>query len=99
MSPSAAHRVAGGSDEGLHARPAARELPSPQGGEPILRAWPPAIESLRARHVAGVLELAGMDAQVAVRRLQQGLDLVEREPLRRRQRAHDAEPEAVVNEV
>jgi hypothetical protein len=37
-------------------------------------------------------------AQVAVRRLEQGLELVEREAVVDRERADDAEPEALVDQ-
>src|SRR5947207_651376 len=96
---SAAQRVPRRADERFHVRQVAGELPPAEGGELILRPGPAAIEALGARHVAGVLELAGVHAQVAVRRVQERLDLVECPPLRRRQPAHDAEPEAVMDEV
>ena len=46
----------------------------------------------------GVFELARVDAQVAVGRLQQPLQIVERQPLVHRQRADDAEPQPLVNQ-
>src|SRR5262250_1890407 len=96
---SARQRVAGSTDERFHVGEIASELSSAEGRQLILGPRPAAIEALGARHIAGVLQLAGVDTEVAIRRLQQRLDLVERQPLRGGKGAHDAEPEAMVDEV
>ena len=48
--------------------------------------------------VLRVLELARVHAQVAVGRLQQPLEIVERQPIVHRQRADDAEPQTLVDQ-
>ena len=69
------------------------------GGQPILGARHASLERLLARDVLRVLELARVDAQVAVGRLQQALQIVEREPLVHRQRADDAKPQPLVDQA
>src|SRR5262249_41580897 len=56
------------------------------------------LERLRAADVAGFLELARVHAQVAVRRLHEFFQIVERQGLVHRQRAQNAEAEALVNQ-
>src|SRR5262249_41160486 len=58
-----------------------------------------AVERLVAGDVLRVLELARVDAQVAVGGLQQPLQVVEREPLVGRERADDPEPEPFVDDA
>src|SRR5207249_5535433 len=67
-------------------------------GQAVLRARNASLEHLVARDVLRVLELARMDAEIAVGRLQQPLQVVERQPLVHRQRTDDAETKTLVNE-
>src|SRR6266550_1869523 len=64
----------------------------------ILRLGHPAREGFRARDVFGFLELARVDAEIAVGRLHQLLEITEAERIVDGQRADDAEAEAFVNE-
>ncbi len=72
-------------------RPAAVRRYSVRGMRPV--------ERLVAGDVLRVLELARVHAQVAVGRVQQALQIVERQPLVHRQRADDAEAQALVNQA
>src|SRR5665213_2756179 len=72
---------------------------SPAGGRKAVRregATP--LERLGARHVAGVLELARVDAEISIRGAQQRFELAERQRFIGRKCAHHAESEAMVNE-
>ena len=60
--------------------------------------WTRASERLVAGDVLRLFQLARVDAQVAVRRLQQPLEIVERQPLVHRQRADDAKPQPLVDQ-
>src|SRR5262249_23129188 len=62
-------------------------------------AGPPPLEALDARDVLRLLQLSRVHAQVPVGRAHEGLQLVEGEGVGGGQRAHDAEPHAVVDEV
>src|SRR5688572_6771221 len=68
------------------------------GGQPILRLRHSPLERLCARDVFGFLELARVDAEIAVGSLHQLLEVAEAERVVHRQRADDAEPEALMNE-
>ena len=68
------------------------------GGEAVFGPRHAARERLLAGDVLRVFELAGVDAQVAVGRVQQPLEIVERQPIVDGQRADDAEAEALVDE-
>src|SRR5690606_2582784 len=57
----------------------------------------PAVEALLARDVPDILELARVDRDVAVRGLEQPLEVIERERLVHRERAHDRQPNALVD--
>src|ERR1700726_179186 len=61
--------------------------------------WTPRFEGLRARDVTRFLELAGMGAQVAVADIEQRFQFVEGEFVVRRERAHDAEAHAFVDQA
>src|SRR6266849_10566068 len=88
---SVAERVSRGPDQRFHVVEVSGELAAAQGSEPVLRPRPPAFEGLGADDVMGVLELAAVDGEVAIRGLEQGLELVERERFGGRERAHDAQ--------
>src|SRR5262245_34979635 len=65
--------------------------------QPVLGPGQAAVERLVAGDIARFLELAGMDAEVAVRRVEQTLQLVERQAVVDRERADDAKAKALVN--
>src|SRR5258706_2918459 len=96
---SALERVPRRLDQRFHVGQIPGELAAAHRRESILGARAPTVERLGAGDVPGFLELARVHAQVAVRRLQQRLDLVEGERLGGRERAHDAEADAVVDEI
>src|SRR6185436_13772928 len=81
--------VADGLDDDLHVVQVAPQRAPPLVGQPELGAGDAALERLGALHVAGLLELAGVHAQVAVGERQHVLQLVQGERLVHRQRAHD----------
>src|SRR5262245_11448052 len=93
-----AERAARRADDRLHVIEIALEGPAAVRREPVLGPRAPAFEGLGARHVLRLLELAGVDAQVAVRRLHQRLEIVEAQRGGRRQRAQDAEPQPMVDQ-
>src|SRR5580704_13399073 len=59
----------------------------------------PPREALGTGDIPRLLQLAGVDAQIAVGRVHQLLQLVEAEGGIHRQRAHDAKPEPLMNEA
>src|SRR5436190_4327456 len=95
-SPSACARRA---DQRFHVVEVALERPPAEGGESVFRLGDSGLERLDARDVSRVLELARVDAEIAVARLEQRLELVEREALAHGERAHDREPHALVNQA
>src|SRR5688572_8729656 len=68
-------------------------------GQAELGFWNAGIKAFLARDIAGILQLARMDAQVAVRRLQELFELRERHAWRDAERAHDPETHALVDEA
>src|SRR5712692_5820535 len=93
---SVTERVPRGPDQRFHVVEVSGELAAAQGSQPVLRPRPPAFEGLGADDVMGILELAAVDGEVAVRGLEQGFELVEGERFGGRERAHDARAQAVV---
>src|ERR1700694_173210 len=87
-----------GTDQRFHVVEIALERPPAEGGEAVFRLGDAPGERLGAGDVFRVLEFARMDAQVAIRGLEQPLELVERETLAHRQGAHDGEPDALVDQ-
>src|SRR5690606_37193196 len=67
--------------------------------EAVLGARDPAVEGLRAFHVPGLLELPGVHAQVAVRRTEELLQVVEGQRVVDGEGAHDAEADAFVDDA
>src|SRR5207247_384964 len=67
--------------------------------EAELGARHPAFERLDAFDVAGLFEAAGVHAEVAVGGADQVLELVEGERLGHRERAHDGQPDPLVDEA
>src|SRR5262245_17250874 len=93
-----AERAARRADDRLHVIEIALEGPAAVRREPVLGPRAPTFEGLGARHVLRLLELAGVNAQVAVRRLHQRLEIVEAQRGGRRQRAQDAESQPMVDQ-
>src|SRR3989441_12961400 len=73
----------------FHVVEVALERPPAEGGESVFRLRNAACERLVARDVLGVLELARVDTEIAIARLEQRLELVEREAVAHGERAHD----------
>src|SRR5258705_12475555 len=97
-SPLSACAGARRADQRFHVIEIALERPPAEGGESVFGFGDAALERLVARDVLGVLELARVDAEIAVARFEQRLQLVEREALAHRERAHDREPHALANQ-
>src|SRR5512143_2570896 len=91
--------LARGPDDGLHVIEIALERAPARLGEAVLGARHAPGEGFLARDVAGVLQLARVHAQVAVRGLHEPLELDEAELVGDRERAHDAETDALVDEA
>src|SRR5690349_14324797 len=85
-------------DEGLHVVQVALQRLAAGGGEAVLRARHAAVEGLGAGDVAGVLELARVHAEVAVRGLEQPLKVVEGERIVDGERTDDPQPDALVDQ-
>src|SRR6266540_778043 len=89
---------AGGADQRFHVVEIALQRAPSMRGEAVLGLGHAPGERLHARHVLRFLELASVHAQVAVGRVEQALQLVERETLIHRQRADDREALALVDQ-
>src|SRR3954471_15610792 len=76
----------------------ALERPPAEGGETVFGFGDAVFERLLAADVLRVFELARVDAEVAVARLEQRLELVEGEAFAYRERAHDRETHAFVDQ-
>jgi pimeloyl-ACP methyl ester carboxylesterase len=87
-----------GLDERFHVGQVLLERAPAGGGEAVFGARHPSLERLVDGDVLRVLELPGMHAQVAIRRLEQRLQLVERQPIVDGQRADDAEPQPLMDQ-
>src|SRR6266576_6929141 len=85
-------------DQRFHVVEVALERPPAEGGESVFGFRDAACERLVAGDVVRVLELARVDAEVAVARLEQRLELVERETVADREGAHDRESHTLVNQ-
>src|SRR3954471_2339281 len=80
-------------DDRLHMRHVFLERAPSGCGQAVFGPRNAAVERLVARDVLRVLELSRVDAQVAVGRLQEPLEIVECQPVVRSQGADDAETE------
>src|SRR5207253_7070171 len=80
----------------FHVIEIALERPPAEGSESVFRLGDTSGERFDARDVVRVLELARMHTEIAVAGLEQRFQLVERETVTHRQRAHDREPDALV---
>src|SRR5262249_55526114 len=90
--------LTGRPDERFHVVEVALERAPSGRRQAILGLRQAPLEGLRARDVLGVLELARVDAEVPVGRLQELLEIVERERLVDREGADDAETHPFVDE-
>src|SRR5713101_2036664 len=90
--------VLDGPDERLHVGEVLFERTPAGRVQAVLGSRYPAIERLVAGDVLGFFQLSGMDAQVAVCRVQEPLEVVERQPLVNCQGADDAQSQALVDE-
>src|ERR1700704_2387590 len=95
----AASPLASGVDDRFHAFEVALQGAAAGVGQPVLRLRHPPLEVLLAGDVAGLFQLAGVDAQVAVRRLEQLLEVVEAQVIVHRQGADDAETHPIVDQA
>src|SRR5258705_9750921 len=86
-------------DQRFHVIEIALERPPAEGGESVFGLGNAPLERFGADDVFGILELARVHAQIAVGCLQERFQLVERETLTHRQRAHDREPHPLVYEA
>src|SRR2546428_3057741 len=86
-------------ENGFHVRDVLLEGAAAGRGQAILGPRHPPLERLVAGNVLSVLELARVDAQVAIGRLQQALQIVERQPIVHRERTVDAETKPLVNDA
>src|SRR5205814_3453157 len=82
--------LTGGVNQGFHVVQVALQGAPPGGRKPVLGLGNSALERLGARDVLRLLEPTRVDAQVAVRGLEQGFELVEAQRIVHRERAHDA---------
>src|SRR5438105_5921516 len=85
-------------DQGFHVVEIALQGAAARSRQPVLGLGDAAGERLAARDVLRLLQLAGVHAQVAVGRLEEPLQLVEGQRVVHRQRAHDAETHALVDQ-
>src|SRR5216110_916240 len=90
--------LTGGVNQRFHVIQVALQRAPPGGGEAILGLRNPPLERLGARDVLRFLEPARVYAQVAVRGLEQGLELVEAQRIVHGERAHDAEGYPLVDQ-
>src|SRR5215207_3693459 len=88
-----------GANERLHVIDVPLQGATAVRGELVLRPWHSALERLRAGDVLRVLELARMHAQVSVGGAEQELEVIERHGVIGRERAHDPEPHALVDQA
>src|SRR5881394_49637 len=89
---------AGGADQRFHVVEIALQRAPAMRGEAILGLGHAPGERLHAGHVLRFLELARVHAQVAVGRVEQAFELVERETLIHGERADDREAHALVDQ-
>src|ERR1035441_1193369 len=88
-----------GLDERLHVVQVTLQGPPPGGGQPVIGARHAAHEALGAFHVTGFLQLARMNTEVPVGRIQQFLEFAEGQRLVHGERAENAQAEAFVDQA
>src|SRR5688500_4621719 len=91
--------IAGRANESFHVIEIALERAPPGTRQPILRSRHPSLERFRAADVLGVLQLAGVDAEVAIGCLHELLQVVEAELIVHGEGAHDAKAHAFVDKT
>src|SRR4029079_19434952 len=91
--------LARGANERFHVVEIAFEGATTVWCDRVLRLRHASLEGLRARDVLRLLQLARMDAEIAVRGVEQLLEIVEAERVGRGQRAENAESHAFVNQA
>src|SRR5438034_658586 len=91
--------LARGANERFHVVEIAFEGSTTGRRDGVLRLRHTSLEGLRARDVLRLLQLAGMNAEIAVRGAQQLFEIVEAERVCRSQRAEDTESHALVNQA
>src|SRR5205809_719749 len=91
--------LAGRADQGFHVVEVALQRAAAQRRQPVLGLGDPARERFATGDVLRLLELACVHAQIAVRRLEEGFQLVERQRVVARQRTHDAEAHSLVDQA
>src|SRR4051812_7364847 len=82
----------------FHVIEVALERATTGGRDRVFRFRHATLEGLLAQHVLRFLELAGVDAEIAVRRPQQRFQIAEAHPLVDGERAENAETHTLVNE-
>src|SRR5271157_2772553 len=85
-------------DQRFHVIQVAFQRPAPPGGQPVFRFGQPPVKRFCAHDVVRLLEFPSVHAQVPIRCLQQGLQLVERQRTIHGQCADNAQPDALVNQ-
>src|SRR5690606_10938188 len=95
--PASILRIAHRPDQRLHVADVLIECAATGLGQAVLGSRHAPVEGLGARDVRRILELACVHAQVAVRRVEERLQLVEREGLVDGEGTDDAQPDALVN--
>jgi len=90
---------AGGADPFFHLVEVLRQGAAAGGGEAIFGARDASFEKLYAGDVLRLFELAGVDAQIAVRGLEYAFEIVEAERLVSGESAHDSQANALVNQA
>src|SRR3954468_7828700 len=90
--------LARGANERFHVVEVSFEGATTSGRDGVLRLRHASLEGFRARDVLRLLQLARMDAEIAVGGIEQLFEIVEAERVGCRQGAEDTEPHALVNQ-
>src|SRR5258705_2446531 len=90
---------AGGTNQGFHVVEITFQRAPALRPDAVLGLGDASRERLHALHVVRVLELTGVDAEIPVRCMEQGFQLVEGESVVDRERADDAEAHALVDQA
>src|SRR4051812_5357277 len=91
--------MTGGLDEGFHVREIAFQSGPSMRTQAVFGAGEPSMELLFADNVAGVFQLAGVDAEIAVGGGESLFQVVECHALVDSKGANDAEPEPLMNDT
>src|SRR6202035_1631569 len=74
------------------------ECAASRGGQPVERLRAPLLEAFRTAYVSCFLKLARVGAQISIADVELCFELTESELVADRERAHDAEPNPLVNQ-